>query len=63
MHDIVVLATYCEEMHGMSLYDVVLSYIHNLCLSDYMMKVLLQMNEESILAMLMFEVDNMLVVS
>ena len=44
MHYIVLLYNYSDEMHGMSLYDVVLSYLHNVGLNDYMMKVLLGMN-------------------
>ena len=41
MHDIVVFSTCCDEMHGMSLYEVVLLYMHNIGLNDYKMKVLL----------------------
>ena len=45
MHDIVVLSTCCECMHGMSLYDMVLPYTHNVGLIDHMMKVLLCIQE------------------
>lgn len=43
MHDTVVLSTYCDDMHVMSLYDMVLPYMHKVSLIDYMMKVLLGM--------------------
>ena len=45
MHGIVVLFTCCDEMHGMSLYDEVSSYVHIVSLGDYMVKVLLNVNE------------------
>ena len=45
MHDIFIFSTCCDEMHGPSLYDVVLSYMHNVGLNDYIMKVLLGMSE------------------
>ena len=45
MHDFVAFFTRYDEMHGMNLYDVVLSYLHNIGLNDYIMKVLLGMNE------------------
>ena len=57
MQDIAVLSTCCDEMHGMSLYDKVSSYVHNVRLGDYMMKVLLDMNEVLILTMLFYEVN------
>ena len=38
MHDIVQLSTCCYDMHGMSLYDVSLPYMHSLGFIDYMMK-------------------------
>ena len=47
----------------MSLYEVFLLYMHYVGLIDYMMKVLLVLYEESIRSMLMYEVDDMLVVS
>ena len=40
-----------------------LPYMHYVGLIDYMMKVLLVLYEESIRSMLMYEVDDMLVVS
>ena len=45
MHDFVLQSTCCDEMYGMSLYDVALSYMHNVGLNDYIMKVFLGMNE------------------
>ena len=45
MHDIVVLSTCCDDIHGISLYDVVLPYRHNVGLIDYTMKVFLGMYE------------------
>ena len=44
MHDIVFLSTYSYDIHCMSLYDVFLPYMHNVCLTDYTMKVLLGMH-------------------
>ena len=44
MHDILVFSTCCDDMHGMSLYDVVLPFMHDVGCMDYMMKVLLGMN-------------------
>ena len=38
-------STCCDEVHDMSLYDVVLSYMHNVGLNDFMMKVFLGMKE------------------
>ena len=40
MHVIVVLSTCFDEIHGMSLYEVVLLYKHNAGLNEYMMKLL-----------------------
>ena len=37
VHEIVVWTTCCDDMHGMSLYDVFLRYMHSMCLIDYMM--------------------------
>ena len=45
LFDFVVLSTCCKEMHGMSLYEVLLLYMHNVSLNDYMVKVGLGMNE------------------
>ena len=53
MHDIVVQSS-CVLM---SLYEVFLLYMHYVGLIDYMMKVLLGLYEESILFMLMQEVN------
>ena len=55
-HNIVVTSTCCDDMHGMSLYEVVLVYMHNVGLDDYMMKVLLGMNEVVYVALFMYEV-------
>ena len=41
MHDFVVLSTSFDEMHGMSVYEVVLLYMHDGDLNEYMRKVLL----------------------
>ena len=38
MNYIVVLSTCCDDMHGMSLYDVFLPYMHSMGLVDYMMR-------------------------
>ena len=57
MHDIVVLSTCFNEMLGMNLYDEVSSYVLNVSIGDYMMKVLLDMNEVLILTMLFYEVN------
>ena len=40
VHDFVVLSTCYDEMHGTSLYEVVLLYMHNVGHNDYTMKVL-----------------------
>ena len=45
MHGIVVLSTWYDDMHGMSLRNGVLRYMHNLGLDYYMKKVLLSMYE------------------
>ena len=63
MHGIVVLSSLNDDMHGMSQYDGVLPYMHNVGLSDYMKKVLLGMYEVSLLALLMYDVNDMLFVS
>lgn len=38
IHGILVLSRYYYDMHGMSLYDLVLPYLYNVGLSDYMNK-------------------------
>ena len=43
-------------MHGMSLYEVVLLYMHNNCLNDYMMKVV-EMNDVVFIYLLMYEIE------
>ena len=41
LHDFVVFVSFFDEIHVMSLYEVVLLYIHNVGLSDYVMNILL----------------------
>ena len=41
----------------MGLYEEVSSYVHSVSIRDYMMKVLHDMNEVLILALLMYEVN------
>ena len=41
IHDFVVLSSCCDEIIGISHYEVVLLFMHNVGLHDYMMKVLL----------------------
>ena len=47
----------------MTLYDVSLSYVHIVCLNEYMMKVLLNIIKVSYTAFLMYEVNGMIMVS
>ena len=47
----------------MSLYDVSFSYVHSVDLNDYVMTVLLGMIEVVYVALLMCEVNGMLVIS
>ena len=55
MHDILVFSTCCDDMHGMSLYDVFLPYMHSMGLVDYMMKSFLTWRRFSMLVLLTCE--------
>ena len=57
MHDIVVLSTCCDAMYGISLYIVVLLYMHRVGFNDNFMKVLIDMDEVVYVALYMYEVN------
>ena len=64
MHDIVVSFTYCDEIMVcvlMSLYVMVLPYMHNVGVVDYMVKSYLICMKLSILVLWMYGVNDRLV--
>ena len=56
MHDIVVLFTCCENMHGISQYYAFLPYIHSMGLIDYMMRSCFTWMRLSMFVLFMYEV-------